>query len=81
MTRRDKLVQRIVKRPASASFQDVRQVLQMYDWTHARTNGSHATFTRPGEYPITVPVHDKRVTRFYLDDICRRLGLDEELED
>ncbi len=81
MTRRDKLVQRILLRPPTASFQDVRSLLEMYGWTHDRTTGSHLTFTKAGEYPITVPVHDKRVKRFYLDKICRELGLDEELED
>lgn len=80
MTRRDKLVQRILLRPPTASFQDVRSLLQMYGWTHDRTKGSHSTFTKAGEYPIVVTVHDKQVKRGYLDKICRELGLDEEPE-
>lgn len=78
MTKRDKLVQRICLRPPAASFSDVRSLLEMYGWTLARTKGSHSTFTKPGELPIVVAVHDKRVKRGYLDAICRRLGLDDE---
>ena len=76
MTKRDKLIERIRRRPPSAAFNDVRNLLEDFGWTHARTTGSHATFTKPGEYPIVVTIHDKRVKRGYLDDICARLGLD-----
>ena len=76
MTKRDKLIERIRRRPPSAAFSDVRNLLEDFGWTLARTTGSHATFTKPGEYPIVVTVHDKRVKRGYLNDICARLGLD-----
>jgi predicted RNA binding protein YcfA (HicA-like mRNA interferase family) len=78
MTRRDKLIERIRQRPTTASFKDVQVLLTEFGWTLNRTAGSHFTFTKPGEYPIVVTVHDKRVKRGYLDDICTRLGLDEE---
>ncbi len=81
MTRREKLIERIRQRPATAAFNDIRNLLGDFGWTHARTTGSHATFTKPGEYPIVVTVHDKRVKRGYLDEICERLGLDSNDED
>ena len=76
MTKRDKLIERIRQRPATAAFIDVRNLLEDFGWTHARTTASHATFTKPGAYPIVVTIHNKRVKRGYLDDICARLGLD-----
>jgi predicted RNA binding protein YcfA (HicA-like mRNA interferase family) len=68
-------------RPSAASFVDVRSLLEDFGWARNRTSGSHVTFTKRGDYPIVVIVHDKRVKRGYLDDICDRLGLDEEEED
>lgn len=76
MTRREKLIEQIRRRPANASFLDIRNLLEDFGWTHDRTAGSHAVFTKPGEYPIVVTVHDKRVKRGYLDMICTRLELD-----
>lgn len=64
----------------SASFRDIRSLLEEFGWKHARTTGSHATITKPGDYPIVVTIHDKRVKRGYLDDICDRLGLDRDSE-
>lgn len=80
MVRRDKLVRRIVARPSEADFNDVRLLLEDFGWTLDRQKGSHVTFVQPGASPITVPIHNKKVGRFYLDNICERLGLD-ELED
>lgn len=78
MTRRDKVVQRIVRRPADASFEDVRNIFVMYGWIYARTKGSHASFTKPGERTHVIPVHGSRVKRIYLDRVCELLGLDDE---
>ena len=77
MTKRDKLIERIRQRPAVASFADVRLLLEMFGWVHASTKGSHARFTKTGERSITIPVHVGKVKRVYLDQICDRLGLDE----
>jgi predicted RNA binding protein YcfA (HicA-like mRNA interferase family) len=44
----------------------------------ARQRGSHVTFAKSGELPITVPIRDGKVGRIYLVDICSRLGLDDE---
>lgn len=76
MGRRDKLVQRLMRRPASASFSDVRQILEMHGWTLARTRGSHHLFTKPGMRTFPVPVHNGVVTRRYLEELCDLLGLD-----
>jgi len=78
--RRDKLVLQIRARPPQADFNDVRLLLESLGWTFARQKGSHATFVQPGAHPITVPIHNKKVGRVYLDRICEQLGLD-ELED
>lgn len=45
-----------------------------------RRRGSHAIFVKEGERSITVPVHNDKAGRRYLDQICGRLGLDELVE-
>lgn len=81
MTRLKTLVERIRRRPSEAKFRDVQKVLEAYGWTHARTKGSHVTFTKVDEQRIlTVTVHNKRVERVYLDKICVQLDLDIENE-
>jgi len=80
VTKRDKLIADIVARPSTASFKDVHAVLIMFGWEHASTKGSHARFKKAGERSIIVPISNKRVKHVYLDQICDRLGLDEETE-
>ncbi len=77
MSRRERLIQRIVRRPSEARFSDVQAILAEFGWSHDRTKGSHAVFVKVGERSITVPVHDQKVGRRYLDQICERLGLDD----
>jgi len=80
MTRRDKFIERIRRRPPTAKFGDVRLLLEEYGWTHDRTSGSHEIFTKAGERTLPVPVHGGVVKRVYLDRICDLLGLDTENE-
>jgi predicted RNA binding protein YcfA (HicA-like mRNA interferase family) len=80
VTKRDKLVQRILKRPPDFTFGGVRSLLEESGWTHASTKGSHARFTKDGKRSITVPIHNGKVKRVYLDQICQRLKLDAETE-
>ncbi len=78
MTRRDKLVEKIRRRPPEADFNDVRRLLEAFDWTFDRQVGSHTFFVKPNEHTISVPlVSGRKVKRRYLDEICELLGLDD----
>jgi predicted RNA binding protein YcfA (HicA-like mRNA interferase family) len=78
VTQREKLIERIRRRPAEANFRDVQALLQFFDWTLEHEIGSHSIFKKPGEYPITVPKkHGRKVKRHYWDELCVRLGLDD----
>ncbi len=77
MSRRDKLIARVCARPPEADFSDVRALLEEFGWQLGRERGSHVTFVKAGEFPITVPKSGgRKVKRVYLDMICQRLGLD-----
>lgn len=81
MTRHEKLVDRIRARPPEADDRDLETLLKAYGWLLDRQTGSHVPFVKPGEQSLTVPkVGGRKVKRVYLDDICDRLGLDEERE-
>ena len=72
-----KLIQRIRARPPEADFEDVRNLLEAFGWTLARQRSSHIHFSKPGERTINIPVvKGRKVKRVYLDEVCRRLGLD-----
>jgi predicted RNA binding protein YcfA (HicA-like mRNA interferase family) len=74
--RREKLIRKVCARPPQARFPDVSALLIEFGWTQDRQKGSHVTFVRPGEFPLTVPVHDGKVGRVYLANICERLEID-----
>lgn len=79
MSQRDKLVEKIRKRPVEARYSDVERLLVHFDWTkRSGTSSKHVVFTKKGESRIVVPkVGGKMVKRVYLDQICERLGLDD----
>lgn len=78
MTRREKLVAKIVARPPEADAGDVRALLDDFGWAFHRQVGSHMIFVKAGERSLSIPlVGGRRVKRAYLDVICQRLGLDD----
>ena len=78
MSRRKKLIEKIRARPVEAEYSDVERLMKDFGWTLDRTKGSHAIFTKPGWYPMSVPTkHARKVKRIYLDKICELLELDD----
>jgi predicted RNA binding protein YcfA (HicA-like mRNA interferase family) len=76
VTRREQLISKIRARPVEAD-DDVRALLELFGWEPGRESGSHVTFVKAGEFPITVPkVGGRTVKRTDLVQICERLGLD-----
>jgi len=52
--------------PSPVRFAKVRKYLEGHGWTLDRINGSHHTFTRPGELrPLVIPVHHGKVDAIY----------------
>jgi predicted RNA binding protein YcfA (HicA-like mRNA interferase family) len=66
VSQRDKVIARIRARPVEADLRDVRALLEEFGWTLDRTRGSHATFVKQGEFPITLSTHGGKVKRTYL---------------
>lgn len=79
MTQRDKLIARIRARPPEADVNDVCKLLEEFGWTLGKKRAtSHIIYKKPGERSMTIPtVKGRKVKQVYLDEICKRLGLDD----
>ncbi len=60
------------------SFTKVRRLLESQGWTLARISGSHHIFTKPGELPISIPVHRGKVKTVYVRKIEKICGGEED---
>jgi len=76
MTKRDKLVRKMLQKPSNLRFCDVKTLLDHFDFKNVRTKGSHHIFSN-GDLIISVPVHDNIVKRTYLEKIIKLLNLEE----
>lgn len=50
-------------------FSDVKKLLEKKGYTLARIRGSHHVFTKPGELPVSIPVHKGKVKPYYVRKI------------
>lgn len=55
--------------PDARRFADVRRMLEQKGYTLARISGSHHVFTKPGELPVSIPVHKGKVKPYYVRHI------------
>jgi predicted RNA binding protein YcfA (HicA-like mRNA interferase family) len=54
---------------AEKRFSEVRRQLESAGWVLARISGSHHVFTKPGQSPISIPVHGNKVKPVYVRKI------------
>lgn len=57
--------------PSEERFAVVRKMLESCGWTLARIKGSHHTFTKKGERPVSIPVHQSKVKPVYVQEVKR----------
>ena len=50
-------------------FSEVRKILNHKGYTLARISGSHHVFVKPGENPVSIPVHKGKVKPYYVRKI------------
>lgn len=68
MSKWDKLLKRICSLSKDLRFEELRKVLESYDYEmHAsRSGSSHYTFRKKGCQPITIPKHEP-IKRAYVE--------------
>lgn len=63
--------------PSHARFAEVSKLLEANGWVLSRIRGSHHVFTKAGESPIVIPVHNRRVKHVYVREIKKKLGIED----
>jgi predicted RNA binding protein YcfA (HicA-like mRNA interferase family) len=61
--------------PGERRFSEVKKMLGAAGYTLSRIHGSHHYFTKPGELPFSIPVHQGKVKPYYVrqvERICQR---------
>ncbi len=59
---------------SQVSFSKVQYRLEEHGSTRSRIRGSHIVFARPGELPMSIPVHGRKVKAVYVkkvEQICK----------
>ena len=55
-------------------FSEVKKMLERAGYRLVRVHGSHHYFTKPGEQPFSIPVHQGKVKPYYVrqvEKVCR----------
>jgi predicted RNA binding protein YcfA (HicA-like mRNA interferase family) len=65
MSKREKLRERLKNNPNSATFSDIRKLLEQEGFTLDRITGSHHIFTKD-EITFVIPVHNNKVKTIYV---------------
>jgi predicted RNA binding protein YcfA (HicA-like mRNA interferase family) len=50
-------------------FSEVRKMLEAAGYRLVRVHGSHHYFTKPGEPPLSIPVHHGKVKPYYVRQV------------
>ncbi len=72
MSKREKLRQKLRQQPADASMQDVETLLLRFGFILSRVRGSHHIFDYDDGkrfQQLIVPLHGRRVKKFYVEQI------------
>ena len=78
MSKKEKLIERLLRKPVDMRFEEVAAILEHFGFTLDKKNqkGSHFVYFK-GDKLITIPVHNHMVKRTYLQQIIEMLGLEE----
>jgi predicted RNA binding protein YcfA (HicA-like mRNA interferase family) len=55
--------------PSERRFSDVKKMLEQAGYRLVRIAGSHHYFTKPGEQPFSIPVHQGKVKPYYVREV------------
>jgi hypothetical protein len=77
----EKLVEKFLFEPETVDIDDIRRLLEAFNYKEKRKPGSECVFHRKGSYPINVPtVKGRHVKSPYVKRITEILNLEEWYE-
>ncbi len=78
MGRREKLLDKLLRRPPEAEYADIRLLLEWHGFEVANSDGSHLIFRHPDGRMLTVPtVKRRKVKRAYVTRALQIVGVDD----
>lgn len=83
LSRIEKLVEKFLRRPPEASFQEVEYVLRAFGYSRWRRSKHGVIFLKHRERPINIPLKSPgrtKVNRVYINMIIDQLNLEEWYE-
>jgi predicted RNA binding protein YcfA (HicA-like mRNA interferase family) len=80
MTKKDKLIKRILNNPANVRFQEIQKLLEQYGFRLERVTGDHYIFRKPGFRPISVP-YTQPVRSYVVREVIKIVSEIIDLED
>ena len=82
MSKLNKLIQKLLARPAEARFEDISYVLKSFGYAEIRSRGSHHAFENAKGDVIVIPKKGgKLVKRTYIEQIITLLDLENWKDD
>ena len=82
VTRVDKLITKLQRKPAEAAFSDIERLLNAHGWVVERWSGSNAIFVPeddPGHVGLrVVTLKGRKVARAYIQRVLEHLDLDQK---
>lgn len=78
MSQLTKLVRLVLSAPSEASFEDIKHLLEAFEFQEIRSRGSHSMFRHEDKRMISVPKkHGKKVKGVYVKQVIQLLKLED----
>ena len=82
MSKLEKLIKKLLSRPPEARFSDIYTVLKAYGYQEIRSKGSHHAFENDRGDVIIIPKKGgKKVKRTYIEEIIKKLNLEDTIDE
>ncbi|MBQ9608200.1 MAG: type II toxin-antitoxin system HicA family toxin [Lachnospiraceae bacterium] len=79
MSKFEKLINDFYNLSNDIRIDEIKKILVYYGYTLSSIKGSHFTFRKNGENPITIPVHGKTgIKKKYIDEIKKIIEKENE---
>ena len=79
MSKLERLIDKINSLQNDLRFEEIKKVLIYYGYSLSSKKGSHFTFRKDGENPITIPVHGKAgIKKTYVEEIKKIIEKENE---
>ena len=75
MSKKEKLIAKLLSLPTDMLYTDVQKILGWHDYELDRVKGSHHMFVKEDSTDIVIPVHNKKVKIDYLKKIIQAVEL------